>query len=42
MAQLQHTLSLTSPEEALSVLFCLKDEAYTTLNPRGFANRELH
>jgi hypothetical protein len=24
------------------VLFCLIDEAYTALNPRGFANRELH
>ena len=42
MAQPQHTLSLASPEEALSVLFCLIDDAYTALNPRGFANRELH
>jgi hypothetical protein len=35
MAQPQHTSSLTSLEEALTVLFCLIDEAYTTLNPRG-------
>jgi hypothetical protein len=35
MAQPQHTLSLTSLEEALSVLFCLIDDAYTTLNPTG-------
>jgi hypothetical protein len=35
MAQSQLTSSLTSLEEALSVLFCLIDDAYTTLNPRG-------
>ena len=35
MAQPQHTSSLTSLEEALTVLFCLIDDAYTTLNPRG-------
>ncbi len=42
MDQPQHTLWLTSLEEALSELFCLIDDAYTTLNPRRFANRELH
>jgi Transposase DDE domain len=35
MAQPQHTSSLTSLEEALTVLFCLIDDAYTTLNPHG-------
>jgi hypothetical protein len=35
MAQPQHTSSLTSLEEALTVLFCLIDDAYTTLNPLG-------
>ena len=35
MAHPQHTSSLTSLEEALTVLFCLIDDAYTTLNPRG-------
>ncbi len=35
MAQPQHTLSLDHLEEALTVLFCLIDDAYTTLNPRG-------
>jgi hypothetical protein len=34
MAQPQHTLSLAHLEEALTVLFCLVDDAYTTLNPR--------
>ena len=35
MAHLQHTLSLDHLEEALTVLFCLIDDAYTTLNPQG-------
>jgi hypothetical protein len=35
MAQPQHTSSLTSLEEALTVLFCLIDDTYTSLNPRG-------
>jgi hypothetical protein len=35
MAQPQHTPSLARLEEALIVLFCLIDDAYTTLNPRG-------
>jgi hypothetical protein len=33
MAQTQHTHSLTSLEEALTVLFCLIDDAYQLLNP---------
>lgn len=35
MAQPQHTPSLARLEEAVIVLFCLIDDAYTTLNPRG-------
>jgi hypothetical protein len=35
MAQAQHTHSLVHLEEALSVLFCLIDDAYAHLNPRG-------
>ena len=35
MAHPQHTLSLDYLEEALTVLFCLIDDAYTTLNPQG-------
>ena len=35
MAQPQHTPSLARLEEALIVLFCLIDDTYTTLNPRG-------
>jgi hypothetical protein len=35
MAHPQHTLSLDHLEEALTVLFCLIDDAYTTLNPQG-------
>jgi hypothetical protein len=35
MAHSQHTLSLDQLEEALTVLFCLIDDAYTTLNPKG-------
>ncbi len=35
MAQPQHTSSLTSLEEALTVLFCLIDDAYALLNPHG-------
>jgi hypothetical protein len=35
MAQPQHTLSLAHLEEALTVLFCLVDDAYTLLNPRA-------
>jgi hypothetical protein len=35
MAQPQHTSSLAHLEEALTVLFCLIDDAYTLLNPRA-------
>src|SRR3712207_4058859 len=35
MAQPHHTHSLAHLEEALSVLFCLIDDAYATLNPHG-------
>jgi hypothetical protein len=34
MAQPQHTHSLAHLEEALTVLFCLVDDAYALLNPR--------
>src|ERR671923_2105949 len=35
MAQTQHTPSLVHLEEALTVLFCLIDDAYILLNPHG-------
>jgi Transposase DDE domain len=35
LAQHEHTHSLAHLEEALSVLFCLIDDAYALLNPRG-------
>ncbi len=35
MAQAQHTPTLASLEEAITVLFCLLDDAYTLLNPKG-------
>jgi hypothetical protein len=35
MAHIQHTHSLVHLEEALTVLFCLIDDAYTHLNPHG-------
>lgn len=35
MARPQHTPSLVHLEEALTVLFCLIDDAYTLLNPNG-------
>jgi len=34
MARPQHTHSLADLEEALTVLFCLADDAYALLNPR--------
>jgi hypothetical protein len=40
MAQTQHTPSLVHLEEALTVLFCLIDDAYATLNPRGARSYE--
>ena len=35
MAQHHHTPRLAETEEALIVLFCLIDDAYMLLNPRG-------
>jgi hypothetical protein len=35
MAQPHHTPRLAQAEEALTVLFCLVDDAYALLNPRG-------
>jgi hypothetical protein len=35
MAQHNHTEALTRTEEALTVLFCLTDDAYALLNPRA-------
>jgi hypothetical protein len=35
MAQPQHTPSLAYLEEAVTVLFCLVDDAYALLNPRA-------
>jgi len=35
MARTNHTQRLPQTEEALTVLFCLVDEAYTLLNPDG-------
>ncbi len=35
MAQMQHTPAPPSLEEAIIVLFCLVDDAYAPLNPRG-------
>lgn len=41
MAQAQHTPSLASLEGAITVLFCLVDDAYTHLNPRGQSHESL-
>ena len=41
MAQPNHTLRLLQTEEALSVLFCLVDDAYVHLNPRAGRYRSL-
>jgi hypothetical protein len=35
MARLHHTEALARTEEALSVLFCLIDDAYVHLNPQA-------
>ena len=35
MARTNHTQRLAQKEEALTVLFCLLDDAYTLLNPDG-------
>ena len=41
MAQPNHTLRLLQTEEALTVLFCLVDDAYVHLNPRAGRYRSL-
>lgn len=41
MAQRQHIPPLAWTEEALSILFCLIDDAYANLNPRGECYRSL-
>jgi hypothetical protein len=41
MAQVQHTHSLAHLEEAITVLFCLVDDAYAILNPRGRSHESL-
>jgi hypothetical protein len=35
MTQKHHTHRFTRTEEAITVLFCLIDDAYANLNPRG-------
>jgi hypothetical protein len=40
MAQLNHTPRLAQTEEALTVLFCLIDDAYAHLNPHGACRYE--
>lgn len=41
MAQPNHTQRLAQTEEALTVLFCLIDDAYALLNPRGQSHASL-
>ena len=41
MAHPQHTPTLASLEEAVSVLFCLVDDTYTLLNPHGRTHESL-
>ena len=41
MAHPQHTPTLLSLEEAITVLFCLIDDAYARLNPRGQTHESL-
>jgi len=41
MARAQHTHSLTSLEEAVTVLFCLIDDAYQLLNPNWHSHESL-
>ncbi len=41
MAQAQHTRTLASLEGAITVLFCLIDDAYALLNPRGRSHESL-
>jgi hypothetical protein len=41
MAKHKHTPTLQSLEEPITVLFCLVDDAYARLNPRGDRYRAL-
>ena len=41
MAQAQHTLTLASLEEAITVLFCLVDDTYALLNPKWQSHESL-
>lgn len=41
MAHTQHTPTLASLEEAITVLFCLVDDAYTLLNPKCQSHESL-
>lgn len=41
MTQAQHTPTLASLEEAITVLFCLIDDAYALLNPNGRSHESL-
>jgi hypothetical protein len=41
MAHGQHTPTLASLEEAITVLFCLVDDTYTLLNPDGRSHESL-
>jgi hypothetical protein len=41
MARTQHTHSLASLEEAVTVLFCLIDDAYQLLNPNWHSHEPL-
>jgi len=41
MAQTQHTPTLASLEEAITLLFCLVDDAYALLNPRWRSHESL-
>ena len=41
MAHTQHTPAPASLEEAITLLFCLVDDAYASLNPRGDSLRAL-
>jgi hypothetical protein len=41
MAQPQHTSTLASLEGAITVLFCLIDDAYALLNPRWHSHESL-
>jgi hypothetical protein len=41
MAQTQHTPTVASLEEAITILFCLVDDAYRLLNPRCQSHESL-